>query len=154
MHTPLARSGILVAVVPEAAVRIERALDGEELRIVRTVEEALLALRTDPFRLAILGVYFDESRMFELVPFARASRLNREMPILCVLGITRRLSAAAARGLEETVKAIGCGWLDISAIPDHAAGNARLREALLSHLPTAAPPSTGLQTGSEPPTPG
>jgi hypothetical protein len=148
------RSRILVAVVPEAAVRIERALEGEELRIVRTVEEALLALRTDRFRLAIFGVYFDESRMFELVPSARASRLNREMPVLCVLGIARRLSAAVVRGLEETVKAIGCSWLDISALPDDAAGNGLLREALLSFLPKAAPSSTDLRTGSQPPTPG
>ena len=153
MHTPLIRSRILVAAVPKAAVRIERALDGEELRIVRTVEEARLALRTDPFRLAIFGVYFDESRMFELIPCARASRLNREIPILCVLGIARRLSASAVRGLEETVRAIGCGWLDISAIPDDAAGYGLLRAALLSHLPKAATTSTDLQTSSQPPAP-
>jgi hypothetical protein len=131
---------ILVATVPEATLRIQRALPDEALCIVRTIAEATRELRREAFRLAIFGLYFDESRMFELVSVARAAALNRGTPILCVHGNRRRVTSAALRGIEESVKTIGCTWLDLAAIADDEAGRASLREELQNHL-AAVPPS-------------
>jgi hypothetical protein len=125
-------------------MRIARALPDEGLCVVRNVSEAAVALRQEAFRLAIFGLYFDDSRMFELIPVARAATLNRTTPILCVQGIRGRLSPAALRGLEQTVKAMGCYWLDITAIDDDAAGRESLRQSLLRHLPAEQPlPAAG-----------
>ncbi|HUQ24811.1 MAG TPA: hypothetical protein VM140_04010 [Burkholderiales bacterium] len=125
---------IIVAAVPIAALRIQRALADQDVFIVRTITEAAVALKNEAFRLAIFGLYFDESRMFELSTVARASELNRATPILCVQGL-RRLTAATVRGLEQTIRAMGYGWLDIAAIADDEAGTALLRESILRHLP-------------------
>jgi hypothetical protein len=131
---------IMLAVTPPVAARIERVLFDQSVKIVHDVEEARLTLRLESFRLAICGVYFDESRMFELIPAARSSRLNSDTPILCILGIRGRLSGATVRGLEETIRVMpGCSWLNVAAIPDDEAGNARLRDALLAHLICANP---------------
>jgi len=125
-------------------MRIARALPDEGLCVVRNVSEAAVALRQEAFRLAIFGLYFDDSRMFELIPVARAAALNRATPILCVQGIRGRLSPAALRGLEQTVKAMGCDWLDITAIDDDAAGRESLRQSLLRRLPAGQPlPAAG-----------
>jgi hypothetical protein len=139
VHPPFKPRRILVAVAPQAAKRIERALPDAGLCVVRSVDEATLALGQEPFRLAIFGLYFDESRMFELIPLARASALNRSTPILCVQGIRGRLSPPALRGLEGTIKAMGCAWLDVAAIPDDETGRASLRDSLLRHLPAEEP---------------
>jgi len=107
--------------------------------------EATSALRGEAFRLAVFGLYFDESRMFELIPIARAAALNRATPIVCVHGVRGRLTRAALRGIEETVRSMGCDWLDIAAIEDDAAGQAALRQALLRQLPAPPPsPAAGL----------
>jgi hypothetical protein len=151
---PFTPRRILVATVPPAAVRIARALPDESLCVVRNVGEAAVALRQEAFRLAIFGLYFDDSRMFELIAVARAATLNRATPILCAQGIRGRLSPAALRGLEQTVKAMGCDWLDIASIGDDAAGKEILRQSLLRHLPAEQPlpaagfPSSGLMPGA------
>jgi hypothetical protein len=147
MHPLFNPRRILVAVVPKASARIERALPDESLCVVRNIKEATLALRQESFRLAILGLYFDESRMFELVPFTRASPLNRPTPILCVRGIDARLSRATLRGLERTVKTLGCAWLDLAEIPEDETGRAGLRESRLRHLLAEAPPPAPAPAG-------
>jgi hypothetical protein len=125
----------MLAVVPPLAARIEHVLFDQSVRTVHDVEEAKLALRLESFRLAILGVYFDESRMFELIPYARASRANCATPILCLLEMRGRLSDATVRGLSETVQAMpGCSWLNVAPISDDEDGSARLRDALLDYL--------------------
>src|SRR5436190_61649 len=78
--------------------------------------------------------------MFDLLPVARASALNRLTPILCINGIPGRLTPAALRGIRETVVAMGCEWLDVTKLGDDEAGTALLGQALRAHLP--AQPTT------------
>lgn len=57
------------------------------------------------------------------------------MPILCVLGVRRKISDLTVRLLGETTNGMaGCAFLNLSAIPDDEAGNALVRRALLQHL--------------------
>ena len=74
--------GIFVATVPAAAERLRRILAGHRIVTVLTLAEAKQALAREKFALAILGVYFEESRMFELLAFAKGSVMNRDTPVV------------------------------------------------------------------------
>lgn len=127
---------VLVAAIPEAAERIGRLLPDQRVVCPATLAEAQAALARERFAFAVMGVYFAESRMFDLMSFARASALNRDVPILCVLGVRRRISDLTVHLLQETIDGMsGCAFLNLSAIPDDEAGNALVRRILMGYLP-------------------
>jgi hypothetical protein len=131
----LRAKNILLAVVPKADLRLRCVLAGYPLRSVRTIAEATQALREEQFALTIIGVYFDESRMFELLACTRASALNRATPVLCVLGVPSRFTELTLRGLERTVIAMSAqAFLNFNDFADDVAGNAALRRALERYL--------------------
>src|SRR5687767_12406681 len=76
---PLQDKDILVAV--EDCRRLERILAGHRLTIPHSVEEAKHELERREFAMVILGVLFDESRMFELLRIVRTFDANRFTPI-------------------------------------------------------------------------
>ena len=126
---------VLVAAVPAAAERLCRLLSDQRVVCPATLAEARAALASERFAFAVMGVFFDQMRMFDLIAIARASALNRDMPIVCVLGVRRRLAALTVRLLEETVNALPkCMYLNLSAIPDTEAGNALVRRRLKAFL--------------------
>jgi hypothetical protein len=126
---------VLVAAVPLAAQRLSRQLPDQRLVVPATLAEAQAALARERFSLAVMGVHFAESRMFDLLSFARGSALNRDVPILCVLGVRRKLSPLTVRLLEETINAMrGCAFFNLTAIPDDEAGNALVRRTLMDFL--------------------
>jgi hypothetical protein len=135
---------ILIAAAPPAAKRLQGILASYPLAVVHTIEEAQSALGAERFTLAILGVYFDESRMFEVMSYARLGDLNRDVPIVCVRGIPGNISPVTLRVLQQTVNALsGCEFLDLTAIPDDDVGNALVLRRLARHLGSAllqAPP--------------
>ena len=101
----------------------------------RTFEEAKQALSAEQFALAVLGVYFAESRMFDLLALARGSASNRDTPIVCVLGL-RGLSDLLIRSLEQTINSMPrTAFLNLAAIPDDANGNVFVRSFLDRYLP-------------------
>jgi hypothetical protein len=119
---------IFVATVPVAAERLRRVLAGHRVVSVLTLAEAKQTLSREKFALAILGVYFEESRMFELLSFAKGSIMNRDTPVVCVLGMRGALSAATLRSLEQAVNSIrGSVFLNLVAIPDDEPGNVLVR---------------------------
>jgi hypothetical protein len=147
-----ATSRVLIAAVPEAAARLRRILGAHATVVAQTLQEAQDALSRERFALAVLGVYFDESRMFDVMSSARASALNREVPIVCVLGLRGRLSAATVRMLQEIIDSMSaCEFLNLAAIPDDDAGNALVRSRLARHL--APPPLAAAALPSVPLTP-
>jgi hypothetical protein len=136
---------IFVATVPVVAERLCRILAGYRVTTVLTFAEAKQALSRDKFALAILGVYFEESRMFELLSFAKGSVMNRDTPIVCVLGVRGGLSSATIRSLEQAVNSMrGSVFLNLVAIPDDEPGNALARRYLERFLP--APAASGAAT--------
>jgi hypothetical protein len=133
---------VLVAAVPASAERLCRLLPGHRLIVPATLAEAQAALAREPFALAVMGVHFAESRMFDLLSFARGAALNRDVPILCVLGVRRKLSPLTVRLLEETINAMrGCAFFNLSATPDDEAGDALVRRTLMDHLQPPLPPA-------------
>lgn len=129
---------VLIAATPVAEKRLQAILAGYSMTVVHTVQEAQAALAAERFTLAILGVYFDESRMFEVMSYARAGALNRDVPIVCVRGIRGNISPITLRMLQQTINALsGCEFLDLSAIPDDDAGNALVLLRLTRHLGSA-----------------
>jgi hypothetical protein len=117
---------ILVADVPQMDARYSAALAGCELAFVRTMPEARQALAAERFDLVAIGVYFDDSQMFELVRAVRNDDIHHEAPIVCVRGAPG-FTAVTARTLEATLKALAADeFVDLVHFGDEESGNAAL----------------------------
>ena len=123
---PLQGKEILLAV--EDCRRLERILAGHRVTIPQSVDEAKQDLERQEFHMVILGVLFDESRMFELLRLVRTFPKNRLTPVVCVLATESRLSDVAIEGLDHAVKAmLANAFLNLNKFPDDKEGNARVR---------------------------
>ena len=119
---------ILVADVPPMDARYSAALAGWEVAFVRTMTEARGALAASRYDLVAIGVYFDDSQMFDLVRAIRSGRTHDEVPIICVRARTG-FTAITTRTLEMTLTALGADeFIDVLPFGDDA-GNAALRSA-------------------------
>lgn len=121
---------ILVADVPQMDERYSAALAGWEIGFVRTLGQARQALAAARHDAVAIGVYFDDSQMFDLLRVLRADRVHGEVPIVCVRG-RAGFAAVATRTLETTVKALGADeFLDLIDCGDDARASAALRGAV------------------------
>jgi PleD family two-component response regulator len=131
MDSPLQRPGrtrVLVAVSDETRPRMEKVLAGHDVVIARNSMEAEKALAAQGFGLIVLGVNFDESRMFELLAYVRAQERHHVVPVLCVLGSSRRLTAMAVEAIDRAAKAmLANAFLWLEKFPDDETGDARIR---------------------------
>ena len=100
---------VLVADIPEMDEKIRECLPGHELKFVRTMPEAIRALRHAGFQLVVIGLHFDESRMLELLQYVRALPAYRDVPVVCVHGdhLNLNLNEAVIRNIDVAVKALG-----------------------------------------------
>jgi hypothetical protein len=127
---------ILVADVPPMDERYSAALGGWQVEFVRTLQEARQALRGARYDALAVGVYFDDSRMFDLLRLLRADARNAATPALCVRGRAGPASVSAY-WLETAVKALGAGeFVDLPAGEDGARALRAAAERLIS---SAAP---------------
>ena len=111
---------VLVADVPQMDGRYTSAFAGWEVRFVRTMGEARQALAGPRYDLVAIGVYFDDSQMFDLLRALRAHRVYREVPIVCVRG-RAGFAAVSSRTLEVTLKASGADeFIDLPDVADEA----------------------------------
>ena len=105
---------VLVGNTPEMDDKIRDCLPGHELMFVRTMPEAVRALRHDGFQLIVIGLEFDESRMLELLQYVRTLAHYREVPVVCVHAEYLNLSEAAMKNIDVAVKALGgLGFLNL-----------------------------------------
>ena len=126
---PLRGKRILVAV--EDSERLRRILAGHELTVPKSVDQAKAELQKREFAMIVLGVHFDESRMFELLRLVRTYKVNEVTPVVCMLTAESRLSDVAIEGLDHAVKAmLANAFLNLNKFPDDAAGNARVRRII------------------------
>ena len=98
---------VLVADVPEMDERIRHCLPGHELLFVRTMREAMVTLRHDSFSLVVIGVHFDESRMFELLTHVRSLSAYDAVPVVCVQGLAFIVPEPVRKTVDMAVKALG-----------------------------------------------
>jgi hypothetical protein len=134
---------VLVAAIPVAVERLCRLLPDQRTVCPANLAEAQAALARERFALAIMGVHFDDSRMFDLISYARASSLNRSVPIVCVLGVRRKLSSLTVHLLQETINGMaGCQFHNLTVIADDDVGNALVRGVLMEYLDPLLPERT------------
>ena len=98
---------VLVADVPEMDEKLRECLPERELVFVRTMSEAIRALRHDGFQLVVIDLNFDESRMLELLQYVRALPAYQEVPVICVHADHLNLSEAVMKNIDVAVKALG-----------------------------------------------
>ena len=117
---------ILVADVPQMDLRYTTALSGWQVEFVRTLAQARQALGRARHDLVALGVYFDDSQMFDLLRIVRADPVHATVPVVCVRG-RPGFTAVSSRSLEIAVKALGADeFIELAA---GESGNGALRDA-------------------------
>jgi hypothetical protein len=87
--------------------KIRGCLPGHDLTFVRSMYEAISALRHDGFQLVVIGLEFDESRMLELLQYVRALPKYQDIPVVCVHAEHMNLSEAVLKNIDVAVKALG-----------------------------------------------
>src|SRR5215216_1753856 len=91
---------VLVANVAEMDDKIRECLPTHDLSFVRTMQEAVRALRRDGFQLIVIGLDFDESRMLELLQYVRTLTAYKDVPVICVHAEYLNLSEAVMRNID------------------------------------------------------
>jgi CheY-like chemotaxis protein len=120
----------MLAIVPNKVELWRRILEGHQLVFVMTLREAMQGLaQEEDLRMVIIGVHFDESRMFALLSDIRAHPRYRNIPVLVVLSPGQyAFSEIAVEGIDRAVTALGAnGFLNLDHFPDNAGGEARIR---------------------------
>jgi CheY-like chemotaxis protein len=126
----------MLAIVADKVELWRRILEGHELVFVMTLREAMQRLsEADGFRLVLIGVHFDESRMFTLLGDLRAHPKYRNIPVLVVLSPGQyAFSGIAVEGIDRAVTALGAnGFLNLDRFPDNAEGEAGIRR-IVDHM--------------------
>jgi len=135
-HPPEAPAKVMLAIVADKVELWRRILEGYELVSVMTLREAMQRLAAeDDFRMVIIGVHFDESRMFTLLGDIRAHPKYLSVPILVVLSPGQyAFSEIAVEGIDRAVTAMGAnGFLNLDHFPDDAEGEAGIRR-IVDHM--------------------
>ena len=96
-----------MAAPDEMDEKIRDCLPGHHLTFVRSMLDAMSALRHDGFQLIVIGLEFDESRMLELLQYVRTLPKYAEVPVICVHGDQLTLSEAVLKNIDVAVKALG-----------------------------------------------
>ena len=118
---------ILVADEPDLDGRVGAILKAHELTFVRTLGEAMRALERADYDLMIIGVHFDESRMFDLLRQIRADERYQATPVVCVAS-QRFDRPISVEGLEIATRALAAdAFIDFARYGDYDAGNAAIR---------------------------
>jgi hypothetical protein len=100
-------ANVLVAASPEMDEKIRECLPGHHLTFVRSMLDAMSALRHDGFQLVVIHLEFDESRMLELLQYVRTLKKYSDVPVICVHGDQLTLSDAGLKNIDVAVKALG-----------------------------------------------
>lgn len=98
---------VLVADIPEADATIRECLPGHDLHFVRTLGEAVRELRKDGYQLIVIGMHFDESRMFELLQYVRTLPRHNDVAVICVQCLEVMLPDSVLKNIEDAVRALG-----------------------------------------------
>src|SRR4249920_2811358 len=101
------KSRVLIADVPEMEEILRSCFREQEATYVYAFDAAARQLRHNLFDLIVIGLHFDESRMFVLVQFIRGLPPCSQTPIICIRGMPSILSSAAREGIRHAVLAAG-----------------------------------------------
>jgi DNA-binding response OmpR family regulator len=111
--------------------RLPEILAGYELVAVHALEEAQRAIERTQFDMIVVGVHFDDSRMFDLLRYLQSSGRHAGRPLVCVRSRHFVSPAISIEGLEIAAKALGCTlFLDLTWYADDANGKSAVRKLL------------------------
>ena len=130
------KARILIASMPQAYTRLFAILAGHELSFAGTLGEAQAALRGDGFNSIMVGVHFDQSKMFDLLRCVRADGRCDHTQLECFRGIvlespTIEISQANCKAACE---AMGAAFFDLTAFADDKLGNDAVRQIIYGLL--------------------
>jgi len=118
---------VLIADVPQARARVAAVLVRERLVFVHTLAAALKALAGQDFDLVLIGMHFDDSRMFDLLREVRAGSRNGAVPVVCYRMRPLAFMALSTQVIEVTVKALGAlSFIDLANLATDEDGNEAL----------------------------
>ncbi len=101
------KAKVLIAEGPGISREIRETLSRHEVTTVRTFDEAQHALEHGRFRLVLIDLQFEESRMFELLELLHSLDGYANVPVVCVQGIDRRVSTSIRLNMNHAVRALG-----------------------------------------------
>jgi len=131
---------ILVAASPEPRRILERILVGHELSCAESMAQAEQLLGERTFDLIICTVVFDESRMFDLLRLAKATREWQRIPFVCARVRAHILrSPTAVNSTAFTCGALGAqAFLDIENFASDMDPERSMRHEIERLLPASA----------------
>lgn len=120
---------VLVAAAQVSVTAISEALSNEfDTDFVATLAEAE-AYSYEQADVIVCGLYFDESRMFDLLRYAQLHPTARTLPFFCVSAVENALSSTIRQGIEIACRALGgTTFIDLNRWTDeYGAAHARAR---------------------------
>jgi len=118
---------VLIADVPQVQARVAAVLVRERLVFVHTLAAALKALAGEDFDVVLIGMHFDDSRMFDLLREVRAGSRNGAVPVVCYRMRPLAFMALSTQVIEVTVKALGAlSFIDLANLATDEDGNEAL----------------------------
>jgi hypothetical protein len=124
---------VLVAVPPPAAPFLADTLE-RRAKVVfsHTYDDAARRLHTrGEFDLVLCGVYFDRSRLFDLVKL-----VHRRLPVVCCRVLRFEMPSISMQALRIACETLGAEFIDLPALRQ-AQGDAAADAALLSLMRAA-----------------
>lgn len=114
MSAALKKPRILVAAEPRSIEVVTQALDGRfELDFISTMTRAV-SYSYDETDVILCDIYFDESRLFDFLRYAKSNPGTRSIPFICINTIERALSKTLVQGIEISCKALkAVGFADL-----------------------------------------
>jgi hypothetical protein len=135
---PPAKPCVLLAARPVACAAVRQALgDDAEIVDAHTMDAALEHLQgSAKISLVVCTVYFDDSRMFDLLRWARAQCAH--IPFVCARIFPKDITRISIEGVSIAVTSLGAaGFIDVPALEaehGHAEAAQRLRDTLLRQI--------------------
>jgi DNA-binding NarL/FixJ family response regulator len=133
---------VLLAARPVAREPFRTALgDYAEVVEAETLEEAVALVERQVPGLVCCTVYFDDSRMFDLIRWIRSR--NARVPIVCARAVAKDMTKLSMEAVKIAAVAVGAtSFIDLVAMMEERGGEAAL-EALRTLLMNclSAPPS-------------
>ena len=118
---------VLVADVPQVQARVAAVLGHERLVFVHTLGAARSALAGEDFDLVLIGMHFDDSRMFDLLREVRGGGRNRSVRIACYRLRPFAFMTLSTQVIDVTVKALGASvFVDLASYASEQEGDRAL----------------------------
>ena len=128
------RRKILAAMRPEGTVAVERAL-GRYVEVVSayTLEDAVRRLQSGDINMILCGMYFEETRMFDLVRLAKEKFPGT--PIVCCRIGQSEVPQVTLEAVAIAAKSMGAeDFVDMPLLRPDPAADQEFRSLVLRHL--------------------